>query len=440
MTDITEIYRPPRITLPTPDIDFATENARCGCVVTDLTAFRQQAGVSSRAINPQTNYEAIASSEPVFLTEETVREIRQAVSSLHSVFENPVYKQEVLKGLPAIAQTQAETRSVLTGYDFHLTSGGPKLIEVNTNAGGALLVTSIMRAQQACCQYIEDWINGFGNDGAAEQRILQSFRSEWQRAGRAGQPAYLAIVDETPTQQFLYPELCLFRELFQSSGIKAEIVAPEELQFRQGRLMHGDQPVDMVYNRLTDFMLTASTSQPIAEVLADDAVVVSPSPRHHALIANKHNLARLSDPAAQDRWGLSLSAHTHLAQILPPTVLVTRDNADELWQSRKHWFFKPVAGYGSRGAYRGDKLTRRVWQQILAGNYIAQGFVPPGESTIMRDGVPVTMKLDIRAYVYDGEVQLLAARRYQGQTTNMRTPGGGFACVYATGAGPHVGN
>ena len=42
------------------------------------------------------------------------------------------------------------------------------------------------------------------------------------------------------------------------------------------------------------------------------------------------------------------------------------------------------------------------------------------------------MKFDLRAYTYDGAVQWVAARLYQGQTTNFRTPGGGFAPVYSS--------
>jgi len=38
-------------------------------------------------------------------------------------------------------------------------------------------------------------------------------------------------------------------------------------------------------------------------------------------------------------------------------------------------------------------------------------------------------KYDVRCYVYEGRVQLVIARLYQGQTTNFRTPGGGFALV-----------
>jgi hypothetical protein len=37
--------------------------------------------------------------------------------------------------------------------------------------------------------------------------------------------------------------------------------------------------------------------------------------------------------------------------------------------------------------------------------------------------------MDVRLYTYAGQLLLSAARLYQGQTTNFRTPGGGFAPV-----------
>ncbi len=57
----------------------------------------------------------------------------------------------------------------------------------------------------------------------------------------------------------------------------------------------------------------------------------------------------------------------------------------------------------------------------------SEELVAPGERRLAPD---CTMKVDLRNYVYAGDVQLLAARLYQGQTTNFRTPGGGFAPVY----------
>ena len=45
------------------------------------------------------------------------------------------------------------------------------------------------------------------------------------------------------------------------------------------------------------------------------------------------------------------------------------------------------------------------------------------------DGQVAELKFDIRAYTYDGVIQTLAARTYEGQTTNFRTAAGGFAPV-----------
>lgn len=67
---------------------------------------------------------------------------------------------------------------------------------------------------------------------------------------------------------------------------------------------------------------------------------------------------------------------------------------------------------------------------LSARPYVAQEIVRPSERTIELDGRRIPLKLDVRVYTYAGEAQLLAARLYQGQTTNFRTPGGGFAPVF----------
>ena len=106
------------------------------------------------------------------------------------------------------------------------------------------------------------------------------------------------------------------------------------------------------------------------------------------------------------------------------------DNAEALWQARKGYFFKPAAGHAAKAVYRGDKRTRGLWQHIVAGDYVAQEFAPPGERRIDAAEALAPLKADVRLYIYDGTVLLAAARLYQGQTTNFRTPGGGFAPVF----------
>ena len=65
-------------------------------------------------------------------------------------------------------------------------------------------------------------------------------------------------------------------------------------------------------------------------------------------------------------------------------------------------------------------------------SYIAQELAVPSERRIRIDGEIKALKLDVRVYTYKGSPLLTAARVYQGQTTNFRTPGGGFAPVFVT--------
>ena len=202
-----------------------------------------------------------------------------------------------------------------------------------------------------------------------------------------------------------------------------------QLQYERGQLLTEGQPVELVCNRLVDFSFDDPEHQALRAAYLDDAVVVTPNPRVHALYADKRDLTLLSDQEAMRLWGLSPEMFADLAGV-PHTVLVTNDNAEALWAARKKLFFKPAGGHGSKAVYRGDKLTKGVWAEIIRGGYVAQDFAAPSERMIKLDGSPRARKADVRLYVYDGQVLLTAARLYQGQTTNFRTPGGGFAPVF----------
>jgi len=68
-------------------------------------------------------------------------------------------------------------------------------------------------------------------------------------------------------------------------------------------------------------------------------------------------------------------------------------------------------------------------QPRQAAACVAQALAPPSTVMTRVAGDQVELKADIRNYVYRGAVQLVTASLYQGQTTNFRTPGGGFAPV-----------
>jgi hypothetical protein len=369
------------------------------------------------------------SSTVVFLSAEVARSIREIVSAVENVSALPGYRAQALTRAPVIAQHAFGPIGACMGYDFHLSAGGPQLIEVNTNAGGILLNLALARAQQSCCKEM-DW--AFAPKPCAddlEQSLFDMFKAEW-RYQRGDAPwGRVLIVDDEPEGQYLAPEFELFRQLFERFGVSAAVADPSALSWHDGKLWHQDASVDMVYNRLTDFYLVEPAHQALRHAYESGAVVLTPHPRAHALHADKRNLIALSQDALLSSWGASARDRKLLAAAVPRTRLVTAERADELWAERRKLFFKPVAGFGAKAAYRGDKLTRRVWAEILQGDFVAQALVPPTERLIEVDGVQTDLKFDLRAYSYAGRVQLLAARMYSGQTTNFRTQGGGFAPV-----------
>ena len=410
-------------------------NKGCACISLDRELLNQElekdlldAGLARPLLETFPN---LFASVPLFLSRRHVAQIQELISAVELASGTPAFRKAVSPWAPLIHGQEPLNKGVFFGYDFHMSADGPQLIEINTNAGGALLNGFLARAQRACCPPVEQQLVGVIDPHQIEERFHQMFLSEW-RALRGETPLQrIAIVDEKPKDQGLYAEFVLFARFFEKRNIEALIVDPSELVFKEDALWVGSKKIDLVYNRLCDFYLQEPQHAAIAQAYAQGAAVVTPHPHAYARFADKRNLTVLSDASWHDLARLPTQTASLLKTGIPRTQLVTAANADDLWRDRKAWFFKPVTGFGSKAVYRGAKLTKRVWADIQKGGYVAQALVAPGERQIEdQNGEPVVLKADIRAYTYAGEIQLLVSRLYRGQTTNMKTPGGGFAPIF----------
>jgi len=424
-----------------PAVDVAGQlNDTCRCVTVDRARLMAALG---RSDDPHAlaalliTHPHLFSDSAMFVTPGQVACMQRLVAAIERVVMLPAWQQRVLMDAPANARVPTATHGMFMGYDFHLGVDGPQLIEINTNAGGALLNAALHAAQVACCAEVAD---ALAQDASthAEANFVAMFRAEWQLARSDAPPLggkhLIAIVDDHPQTQFLLPEFERFVTLLAAHDLRASIVDAAALTVHDNALWHGDQRIDFVYNRLTDFTLNEPCHAALAEAWQRDLAVITPHPRAHALYADKRNLVTLTDADALRQLGVDEATMAILLAGIPRTVSVSAENAADLWATRKQWFFKPAAGYGSKATYRGDKLTQNKWRDILAaGDYVAQKLVLPSERTLLVDGELQALKVDIRNYVYAGHVQLISARLYQGQTTNFRTPGGGFATVFAVG-------
>jgi hypothetical protein len=404
-------------------------NLACACRTLDINQLRQ---ILDRESSIDGFYDQLIKTHPnifsdtvVFLSRERFIEISDVISKIESVLSLSSVQNSFLPMPKAFS-----TAGVCMGYDFHLTNEGPKLIEINTNSGGLMLNLELARAQHSCCKEMNAAFSTLIDFEKLEQVIFAMFMQEWQLQGRSGKPKTIAIVDTSPQQQFLYPEFQLFQELFKKYGVDAYIVDPSQIELVQDELRYQGIKIDLIYNRLTDFSLTQSEHENLRLAYEKNVCVFTPAPHHHQLFAKKSNLTYLSD----ESWLRSMSVDEDTIQVfkrvIPKTQKVAPELFDELWSNRKHLFFKPVSGFGSRAAYRGDKITKRVWDEICHNEYVAQEIALPSSRIVEVGLEKQNLKLDLRCYTYQGQIQLMAARLYDGQTTNFRTNGGGFASVF----------
>lgn len=313
---------------------------------------------------------------------------------------------------------------IFNSFDFHLTADGPRLIEMNTNAGGAFLQPAVMAAFRAELP----WPDLVGTSGPfrPEQVILEAWRSL-----RPGAPlTRVAIVDRDPEREPLWPDMAAAAAALQAAGIDAQVLRLDQLQLLHDGLAGPGGAIDLVYNRSTDFLFETAETRVLRAAWQAGLAVVAPNPAVYQAYADKNRLLQLAEAKA--------ASPTRLAAVLP-ALRVTADNATELWRSRRNWYFKPLNGFGSRGVLRGEGISRGRFEALLGGGYLAQAVAPPLTRTVVGPAGAVRYKYDLRVWTHGARPLFAAARLFRGQVTGMRHPGEGFAPIAWVDESPAAG-
>lgn len=356
---------------------------------------------------------------PAELPRRDLRRMILLVRLLHTLSENSAYRSQLERVLPASARFDPGHHAVMMGYDFHLTETGPKLIEVNTNAGG-LWYASLLDNREA--------VEFPARLGA---KLLKTFADDYAsyRGDPSARPKKIVILDEKPAEQPLYAEMKVFAGLFEKAGIEAVIADPAKIKAEDGGLYLDGKCIEMIYNRHCDFYLDTPPLEPVRAAYRKRQVCLSPNPRAYGLLADKRRMMLWCQPAEMQGFGLSEAELSILAETIPETRLLAELTPEEAWRTRKQWVFKPETGYASRGVYVGEKLTKHKLAELVHEETLIQRRIPPS-LTMGEDGQ--AFKTDYRLFVYRDRLLGLMARIYQGQVTNLRTENGGFAKVRLT--------
>ncbi len=348
----------------------------------------------------------------VELPKAVLQQAQQIVSTFFALREKDSYKNHyrdlaALKGFK-----DPGNKSIMMSYDFHLDENQQlKLIEVNTNASFLALGHEMYKTMALPLPVADFTWDEVRND------ILTEMKLQGKPAG-AG-PLRVAITDEQPSEQRLFVEFLVYNELFKSWGWDSRI-----LDYRE--LFNNFDP-QFIYNRYTDFFLSEETSQVLKNKFVSGDVCLSPNPYEYLLLADKQRLIEWSQPGFFESHGLSDAQIQTLRAAVPASYDLTTSNAEELWSMRKKLFFKPKNAFGSKQSYRGHSMSRKAFEDLLTTATIAMEYVPAAEVPFETPEGVQKFKYDLRCYAYQGRLQMVVARIYQGQVTNLRTPYGGFA-------------
>lgn len=408
-------------------------NDGCQCIWVDrdklATRVKDQIGSSGAALP-----DSMVSGSVVFVDQRHVTAMDRTIALITRAIRSPAFAARIAESAPAIARRTPPAAGGVLGFDFHLGQAEPQLIEINTNPGGLLVSLETARAATAVCDCLSRPLPAMAAADVpideVEARVVAAFRAEFQCARHPRPLRTVAIVDDAPNEQYLLPEFMLYRRIFEQAGYRVLVADATQLAVRGEALVLGDDAIDLVYNRCTDFYFESDRHAALRDAYERDLAVITPHPAAHARWADKRILAWLRDASLLRSTGLADKEIEHLDATIPATEVVEPARADALWSRRRELFFKPVDGFGGRAAYRGDKLTRKTFAQILAGRYVAQAIAPPSSRRVrLPDGSGPDMRVDVRNFALQGATLLRAARLYRGQTTNFRTAGGGFAPV-----------
>ena len=339
-------------------------------------------------------------------------EVERCIKGIYTLSQDPDFQSRSFSDKPAIASFNPGHDSVFMAYDFMMTSKGPQLLEINTNAGGF----SLSYLQNAFSQqpHSISW-----TPDTLFLDLKAMFLNEFSLYAPTQFLRTIAIMDETPQDQALYFEFLAFKALLEAWGFTVVIVSPEDLKLdpnTKQMLTSEGLKIDLIYNRHCDFYLETEALLAVKTAYLNRTVCLTPNPFTYGLLADKRQLisfSQLNIPECHD--------------LIPKTVLMSDLDKALLLQTRKSYFFKPIQSYGSKGAYSGAKLSQVMFEKLDPATTIVQPLLVSEKYTPVPDGPAFNQEL--RVYAYQDRILSLAMRLYRGQTNNAQTLGGGIAAL-----------
>jgi len=347
----------------------------------------------------------LATDKPVRISSGDFSIMHGFVQGIWRLKQLPAYAQGLRDVLPAAAGVDPGAPGILMGYDFHLTGQGPQLIEINNNAGGLFMGGHQWLPQPDLPCWSEVLV----------RRLCLMFPDHWRN---------IAIMDEAVTEQFMYPEMLAYAGLLAMDGRQVVVLSPEDIRLASDGLYAGKMRLDGIYNRHTDFYLESAQLAHIRSAFEAGTVQLNPHPRSYALLGDKGRMVDWWRDGFLEEM-LSPEEVAFIRSVVPESHRLSGLDTDAIWAERKGWVFKPAARHGGKGVLLGRAMSRKRFAELDPELTVVQRYVPA--SSVELNGE--SFRLDIRLFTHGPELVALAGRVWQGQMTNFRSAGSGWAPI-----------
>jgi hypothetical protein len=198
--------------------------------------------------------------------------------------------------------------------------------------------------------------------------LLDAYR---QFAG-TNEPPRIAVLDwrEVPT----FNEFVLFEHFFHSLGLECKIIDPREVEYRDGKLTHGDYHITLIYKRvlINELLERGGRDHPVVRAVCDGSVCMV-NPFRCKPLYKKASLAVLSDD--RNRRLFSADELRAIHAFIPWTRVVEERHTECDRQSvdlvpfilanRERFVLKPNDDYGGKGIVLGWTVDAAAWEQAV---------------------------------------------------------------------------
>ncbi|MFB3826848.1 MAG: circularly permuted type 2 ATP-grasp protein [Bryobacteraceae bacterium] len=310
---------------------------------------------------------------------------------------------------------------VAARLDSHLVNGSLQFVQYNADspsgAGYAEALTDLFLEAPPVKEFRKRYnLQRLGG----KKHLLNALLKAYKQFGGRQKPNIAIVEFRTPYSG--QSEYELFREVFRGEGYQAEIVAPDQLEYRNRVLRRGAFEINLVYRRVSvqEFLMRFDLSHPLVQAYRDRAVCVVNSFRSE-LAHKKAMFGLLTDDALIAKF--PQAERKAIKDHVPWTRLVTQgktsrgdqtlDLPEYIVQNREKLVLKPNDDYSDQHTYFGWEMEPAAWERALKQAtrfpYVVQEKVDP-----VRAVFPMVtyghlefreLQVDVHPHAYLGKVQ-----------------------------------